>query len=191
MNIHSMQVRLATVDDAEPIRRIYERYVLESPATFEITPPTVNEMERRISTVMEKYPFLICQKDGEIIGYAYASRFREREAYRFAVASSVYIRADCHAKGIGTELYAALFAILKRQNYLTCVVGITLPNEGSVALHRKFGFVEAGVLHSVGYKAGKWHDVLSMQKQLTDECPAVPKPVVPVTALDLSELLRE
>ena len=181
-------LRLATIRDADRIQEIYAPYVLETAATFEITPPTVAEMRQRICAISATYPYLVCEREDELVGYAYASQYREREAYRYAAAASVYVARERQSCGIGSELYGALLAILKRQNYATCVASITLPNEKSLRLHEKFGFAQVGVMRGVGFKLGKWHDTMWLDKPLSDY-PDHPEPLLTMPEISLEGIL--
>lgn len=181
-------IRLATTRDAKALQKIYAPYVTDTATSFEITPPSVKEMKKRIEITLPYYPFLVYEEDGEIAGYAYASPFRQREAYRYSTSASIYLSPDFHSKGIGSKLYEVLFEILRRQNYLTCLVAITLPNDKSHRLHQKFGFSEVGTHHKVGYKCGKWQDVLWLEKSLSTY-PEEPFPIKIMQEVDFSDLL--
>lgn len=159
-------VRPATINDAKAISEIYRPYVQATAVSFEMEAPSANEFAQRIQTFSLRYPFLVYEAGDEVIGYAYGSGYRERAAYQYAAAVSVYIKQAHHGQGIGTALYNELFTWLAKQGLHTCLAGITLPNEKSIGLHKAFGFQVAGILHSVGYKFGQWHDVMWMQKML-------------------------
>jgi len=159
-------IRLATTNDARAISKIYEPYCLDSPATFELQPASQIEIAERIAKVLTRFPYLVAEVDGEIVAYAYASQHKERAAYRFSADVSVYVRRDNIGRGRGKVLYAVLLPLLEAQGFRNALAGITLPNAGSVALHSKFGFVDVGVYKNIGYKLGKWHDVVWMQKVL-------------------------
>jgi phosphinothricin acetyltransferase len=137
---------------------MYRGYVLTSPATFELDPPSAHEMQTRILSTMELYPWLVFETNRTIAGYAYASRHRDRPAYRWAVDCSAYIAPEFHRQGIGRRLYEQLFSILKRQGFTNVFAGITLPNDASVGLHQAMGFQLVGEYKNVGFKLGRWHD---------------------------------
>lgn len=165
-------IRKATLNDSKNILDIYSYYIENTAASFEIETPCLVDFSNRISTVMNVYPYFVCTINDKTIGYAYASKHREREAYRYDVDVSVYIRNDMHGKGIGTALYNMLFEELKLKNYYNAYAGITLPNEKSIALHQKFGFTDIGVHHKTGYKFNEWRDVLWLEKILKDHSTA-------------------
>lgn len=152
-------IRFAKVSDALEIAKIYSHYVLNSTCTFEVCPPNVSEFEERIEKISKDFPFLICECDQEIVGYAYGFQHKAREAYQWSADASVYVSPAWHRKGIGKVLYLRLFELLKRQGYFNVYAGITLPNENSVALHESLGFTLVGVYKNVGYKFDAWQDV--------------------------------
>jgi phosphinothricin acetyltransferase len=112
-----------------------------------------------MADIQRKYPWLVCEIDNNIAGYAYASCFNEREAYDWSVDFSVYVDPKYHRKNIGRALYYALFELVKLQGYYNAYAGVTLPNIKSEGLHESFGFKTIGVYENVGYKFGSWHDV--------------------------------
>jgi L-amino acid N-acyltransferase YncA len=152
-------IRLALPGDAERIQAIYAQYVQASVVSFEVMEPSVEEMARRIHNITQQYPWLVCSISGEIVGYAYASKHRERAAYQWSVEVSVYVDSRFQRHGIASMLYNLLFKILIDQNYYNAYAGITLPNPASVALHEKMGFNKIGVFKGIGYKLNGWHDV--------------------------------
>jgi phosphinothricin acetyltransferase len=152
-------IRPATPQDAAGILAIYTPIVRGTAISFEVEPPTVPEMQQRIGHTLLNFPWLLCERQGDILGYVYASQHRARAAYQWSVDVSVYIHADWHRSGIGRGLYTALFSLLHRQGFYNLYAGITLPNDGSVGLHEALGFQPVGVYRSVGFKFGVWHDV--------------------------------
>lgn len=176
MPIMSTVFRLATLNDAEQIQGIYAPYC-STPISFELEPPSVEEMQQRLNVVLKQYPWLVCEEAGRILGYAYANFHRERAAYRWSVDVSVYIDQDHHRRGIGRALYTSLFELLRLQGYINSYAGVTLPNPGSVGLHLAMGFEPVGTYSQVGFKYGAWHDVawyqLLLQPRL--ERPAQPR----------------
>ncbi len=152
-------IRLAEEADANALLEIYGPFCRNSPITFETSCPTVSEIQRRIRTVSEICPWLVCEHLGNILGYAYASRHRDREAYRWSVDVAVYLSVSHRGQRIGTALYTALFDLLRIQGFYNVYAGITLPNPASIRLHERFGFERIGIYRNVGYKAGAWHDV--------------------------------
>lgn len=152
-------LRMATVDDAAAVAEIYAPYVLQSGVSFETEPPGPDELRRRMAAVLPQYPWLLAEIDGVAAGYAYAGVHHERAAYRWSVTVSAYLHRDVHRRGIGRQLYAALFALLREQGYVQVYAGITLPNPASVGLHEALGFRAVGVYRQVGFKQGRWLDV--------------------------------
>jgi phosphinothricin acetyltransferase len=154
-----MNVRTANLEDAAAIAAIYNFYVESSHSTFETENVNEPEMRRRVSEILENYPFPVCEENGEIIGYAYASRYKSRAGYRHSVEVSVYIKNGINGKGIGTILYENLFAELHAKPIHAIIAGIALPNDASIRLHEKFGFEKVAHFREVGFKHGRWIDV--------------------------------
>ena len=154
-----MKIRAADLKDAATIAEIYNFYIENSHATFEIEIVTEEEMRRRVSEILKNYPFLVCEENREIIGYAFVSPYKKRAAYRHSVEISVYIKNGMGGKSVGTILYQNLFSELKEKPIHAIIAGISLPNEASVNLHEKFGFEKVAHFREVGFKFGRWIDV--------------------------------
>lgn len=169
-------LRLASQQDASPIRSIYAPFCESRVTSFEIRAPSVEEMQARIQKITDQFPWLVCEQDGVVRGYAYACAHRERAAYRWSVDVAVYVAEGFHRLGIGRALYTALFQVLKLQGYYKAYAGITLPNPGSVGLHEAMGFAPVGVYRGVGFKFGAWHDVGWWQLSLQPESAAIAEP---------------
>jgi L-amino acid N-acyltransferase YncA len=169
-------IRSIEIGDAEAVRNIYAPFVSENATSFETEPPDVLAMEQRIKTVQDQYPWLVYVSDGKVLGYAYASRHRERKAYQWCVEVSVYIHASARHCGIGRALYISLFEILRRQGYVNAYAAITLPNAPSIRLHESLGFQHIGVFTQCGFKLGRWHDVAWLQLRLLDAPSPNPDP---------------
>ncbi|WP_266076823.1 arsinothricin resistance N-acetyltransferase ArsN1 family B [Haladaptatus caseinilyticus] len=152
-------VRSVTVEDAPQIAAIYDPIVRDTVISFETDPPDDAEMADRIRKTLPTYPWLVCEHDDSILGYAYAGAHRSRDAYRWSVDVSVYVHADYRRSGIGRGLYESLLALLRKQGFYNAYAGIALPNAASVGLHESLGFEQVGVYEAVGYKNGAWHDV--------------------------------
>lgn len=167
------RVRRVAVGDAIAIQAIYSHYVTETAVSFELVPPTTVDITDRIAKITATYPWLVCEDAGEVVGYAYASQHRVREAYRWSVDVTVYVRPDKTRQGIGRELYSALLSEVDRRGYANAFAGITLPNAASVALHESVGFEPIGVYRKVGFKMGRWHDAGWWQRGF--EHPEAPK----------------
>lgn len=185
------KIRFATENDALGILDVYSPYVSFSSVTFECEVPRPFEMQRRINTVTNKYPWLVCEKDGVIAGFAYAQDFFVREAYSWDAELSVYIREDFQRCNIASALYFALLEILKTQGFCAAFAKITMPNDKSISFHSAFGFSEAGHLTHAGYKLGEWHDVKILEKLLIEDYSCPPKDIVPITQInkDLTAIL--
>ncbi|WP_254272212.1 arsinothricin resistance N-acetyltransferase ArsN1 family B [Haloarcula marina] len=173
-------IRLATADDAGAIADIYAPVVEQTHISFETRPPTPEEIAQRIGKTVDRLPWLVCEYDDEITGYVYASPYREREAYQWAVEVSVYVHDSWRRHGIATALYDSLFALLELQGLRTAYAVIALPNPRSVAFHESHGFEKVGIYRDVGYKNGDWHDVghwgRSLQSLSTAPSPPTPLP---------------
>jgi L-amino acid N-acyltransferase YncA len=163
--------------DAEACAGIYAPNVTAGVASFEDEPPDAAEMERRIAETSARYPWLVSERDGAVAGYAYGTLHRTRRAYRWAVEVTVYVDARRRRSGVGRELYEALLPLLARQRLQVAVAGITLPNDGSVALHEAVGFRPVGIYRELGFKHGAWHDVGWWQLRLL---PATAEPQEPL-----------
>jgi phosphinothricin acetyltransferase len=180
-------IRLATEDDAEPVQAIYAPFCRDTPISFETRVPTALEMRQRIVKTLESLPWLVCAEESLILGYAYASRHRERAAYAWAVDVSVYIREGLRRQGLGRALYTSLFGLLRLQGFYHALAGATLPNPGSVGLHEAMGFQSVGVYRHIGFKCGTWHDVAWWQLALREPgAGLVPEPPVALPQLDRS-----
>ncbi len=153
-------IRLATERDTEQIAIIYAPNVTDTIISFELETPSADEMSRRIEVTLECYPWLVCERQGRVLGYAYAGAHGSRAAYQWSVNVSVYVHEDARRMGVGRALYASLVAGLDLQGFYNAYAGATLPNPASVGLHEAVGFRPVGVYRGVGYKLGAWHDVL-------------------------------
>jgi len=175
-------IRLAQEADAAPIRAIYAPIVLETFISFETVVPTEDEMRERIRRTVAQYPWLVADDAGSIAGYAYASPHRARSAYQWSVDVSAYVHPDYRRRGIGSGLYAAVFAVLAQQGYINAYAGIALPNPASVGLHESLGFEPVGIYQHVGYKLGAWHDVgwWGLALQPPPDNPVPPRPVTEI-----------
>jgi L-amino acid N-acyltransferase YncA len=181
-------IRLASPGDAEQVLAIYRPFCTDSIVSFELEPPSLDEMCGRIATTMETLPWLVCEKAGEIRGYVYASRHRARAAYQWSVDVTAYVREGYRRMGIGRGLYTSLFKVLTMQGYFNAYAGIALPNSGSVALHESVGFQSVGIYRNVGYKLGAWRDVGWWQLALQPHSASPPFPVALPAIRESSEL---
>lgn len=173
----SIEIREARPEDAQAIQAIYAPVVTGTAISFEEVPPTVEEMRLRLTTTLQTYPYLVAVRDGQVVGYAYASQHRARAAYRWAVDVTVYIAESARRTGVGRCLYAELLPILSRQGFNAAYAGIALPNVCSVGLHERLGFTHIGTFPQVGFKLGRWHDVGYWRLELGpwDRSPSEPR----------------
>lgn len=153
------QLRFATPADAREIRRIYEPYVLHTAITYDIEIPTEEVFQNKINETMIRYPFLVCELNGELTGFAYASRFRMKEAYDWTIETTIYLDGNHQGKKHAFHLYNVLLNILRLQGFINVYAGITSPNPRSENFHEKFGFKEVGYYHKIGYKFNQWFDL--------------------------------
>ena len=157
---HSTTVRAVTPADAGAVAAIYNHYVLQTVVTFEEEPVTADEISRRIDEVRAgSLPWFVAEGAGGIAGYAYASRWRARSAYRFSSEVTVYLAPEQGRRGIGSALYAELLSALRAGGLHATIGGIALPNDASVALHEKFGFKKVAHFEQTGFKFNRWIDV--------------------------------
>jgi len=160
-------IRLATDADAAAIAAIYGPVVEGTAISFETEPPDATEISTRIRNTLMAYPWLVFERNGDVIGYAYASRHRARAAYQWSVDTSAYVDEKFRRRGVGHALYLSLLAVLEAQGFVNAYAGIALPNPASVALHERVGFTPLGVYRGVGYKLGAWRDVGWWQRPLS------------------------
>lgn len=176
-------IRIATEDDAERLLEIYAYYVEHTAITFEYEVPSVQEFRERIRRTLGKYPYLVSEQDGTIMGYAYAGAFKERSAYAWAVETTIYIAKDVRKKGFGKELYQALEEALALQNIINLNACIGCPiiedeylTRNSVQYHEHMGYRLVGEFYKCGYKFGRWYNMVWMEKCIADH-PDRPLPV--------------
>lgn len=154
-----MDIRPFAPGDEVGICDIYQHYILNTVVTFEEVPLSSEQMRARIDAYRADHPWLVCVKDGAIVGYAYASKFHQRAAFRHTAELSVYVRHGCERQGIGRQLYEPLIKQVEAQGCHAMMGVIALPNEGSVRLHESLGFTKVGHLLQVGHKFGEWVDL--------------------------------
>ena len=160
-------VRAAVAEDAAAVAGIYNHYIVHTIVTFEEEPVAAAEIARRIEEVQAaSLPWLVAERAGAVVGYAYASTWRPRRAYRLSTEVTVYLHPDEGGRGIGSILYTQLLAILRDRGLHAALGGIALPNDASVALHEKFGFKKVAHLEQVGFKFNRWIDVGYWQRIL-------------------------
>ncbi|MEY2931861.1 MAG: hypothetical protein RL033_2610 [Pseudomonadota bacterium] len=178
----SPAIRFASADDAAGVAAIYAPNISGSVISFEAVPPTTEQMRERITSTLAQTPWLVCEREGQLLGYAYASPHMERAAYLWSLNVSVYVAPGCRRQGVGRALYASLFALLQLAGYYAAHAGVTLPNPASVGLHESVGFVPIGVFRAVGFKLGAWQDVgwwqLELQPRVGAPAPPIALPVL-------------
>jgi L-amino acid N-acyltransferase YncA len=157
--------------DAAACAAIYAPYVRDTPISLEERAPTAQELAARIETTTQTHAWVVAHDSGELIGYAYATRHRERACYRWATDVTVYVAPQSQRRGVGRALYETLFTRLTDQGFQMACAGITLPNQASVGLHESLGFRPVGVYEKIGWKFGAWHDVGWWQRPLSAEDP--------------------
>ena len=166
-------IREVRITDAKRLVEIYAPYILETAVSFEYHVPTVEEFENRIREYTKKYPYLVCEKDGQVLGYAYASAYSTREAYDWTAMTSIYIDKDCRRQGVGAMLYRELEKRLKVKGIVNLLAGIAYIEEedeyltnDSLKFHTKEGYVKVAHMKAVGKKFDRWYDLIWMQKVL-------------------------
>ena len=186
---HDVKLRVARLCDAEGILAIYAPYVKETAITFEYEVPGLSEFRARMETTLKKYPYLVAEQDGELLGYAYTGPFVGRAAYDWAAEVTIYLKADKRKMGLGRRLYHAIEAISKAQNILNLNACIASPEtedayltRNSIQFHTHMGYTIVGEFHQCGYKFGRWYNMAWMEKHIGPH-PAIPAPVVPFPAL--------
>lgn len=170
----TLSIRRATADDAPALAAIYAPYVRDTAITFEYEPPSAEEFARRIEHVLTKYPYLMAEAEGKVVGYAYAEAFRERPAYDLDVEMSIYLDQNYRGQGLGRALYRELEAQLAQQGIRNLYACITTSNDlndpyvppTSPAFHLALGYTRVGTFRACGYKFGRWFDITWFEKQL-------------------------
>ena len=186
-----MKIRPATVGDAEAILGIYAPYVRNTAVTFEYDVPEIGAFRSRMEDTLKRYPCLVAEENGRIIGYAYAGPFGKRAAYQHSAEMSIYLEEGCRQRGIGRELYMELEKRLVRQNVFNAYAGITVTDrkddayvtDGSIRFHERMGYTKIGEYPLCGYKFGRWYSVAWLGKML-GERPEKPGPFIPYPELE-------
>lgn len=175
-----IMIRVAKAADIEEILAIYAPYVKETAITFEYTVPTLEEFRERMKKTLTKYPYLVAVQETEILGYTYASEFKNRAAYDWAVETTIYVKQDSRKSGVGKKLYQALEEVLKRQNICNLYACIAYPNPGSIGFHEHLGYQTIGHFSKCGYKFETWYDMIWMEKMIAEH-DQHPKPFKPIS----------
>lgn len=183
--MNDITIRTALLKDAQKLLEIYTPYVEKTAITFEYEVPTLTDFQQRICHTLEKYPYLVAQRDGEILGYSYAGPFKARPAYDWAVETTVYIRQDQKKTGLGRKLYKTLEAVLLKQNIQNLYACIAYTEaedsyltQDSVHFHKRLGYRLIGQFKQCGYKFDRWYDMVWMEKHLGNH-EANPPAVIP------------
>lgn len=186
-----MHIRPAVPQDAPAIADIYNHYVRETVITFACQDIDAAHFAAQITE--GKYPFLAAESDGAVVGFAYASEFRQKDAFRWDTELTIYLAPGTERQGVGSRLMNALLRLLQKQGYLMAYSCVTLPNEGSLRLHRRFAFETLGVFPRTGYKLGRWCDVIWLQLPLGshDSEPTEPRPFASLSLNEIQSLLAE
>lgn len=164
-------------EDAAAIAEIYTPFVVTTHVSFEEIAPSAERVRETLEDHrVARYPWIVYERDGRVAGYAYASPHRSRAAYRWSVDTSIYVAATQRGRAVGTRTYRALLALLREQRYCMAYAGIALPNEASIALHRRVGFTSVGRYRDVGFKAGAWHDTAWFERPLHPALVPPPEP---------------
>lgn len=179
------KIRLAVFADAEQLLRIYAPYIEHTSYTFEYDVPSLEDFCRRIEEISKKYPWIVYEEDGKILGYAYGGPLYTRAAYQWTVEDSIYVSPEAKGKGIGTLLLEKLLGILQKQGFCICYSLIVSDNLPSLKMHEKFGFTECGFAGNTGFKFGEWHSIVTLEKRLNEPL-SPPKPIIPFPELKIS-----
>ena len=193
-NMEKCTIRVAKIEDAEELLAIYAPYVKNTAISFEYDVPSLEEFQGRMKNILQKYPYLVAERDGEIVGYTYASVFKQRAAYDWDVETTIYVKQDDRKTGIGRQLYAALEEALSRQNILNLNACIGYPEtedayltKNSVQFHEHLGFRMVGEFRKCGYKFNRWYNMVWMEKHIGDH---VDNPYPVKTFDEIKENLR-
>ena len=185
-NAETVKIRMATEEDAATLLAIYAPYILKTGITFESVVPTETQFRERIRHVLEKYPYLVAEKNGEIVGYSYAKEFGERAAFSRSVETVLYLREDVRGGGIGRMLYAELESLLKKQNVTNMYAAVAYREtedetitHASPCFHLAMGYEKKAHFTACGYKFGRWYDIIWYEKMIAEHGEN-PPPLIPV-----------
>lgn len=180
-------IRFAAAKDAAELLEVYAPYVTGTTVSFEYEVPAVEEFRRRVEETSARYPYLVWEEDGALLGYAYAHPYAARPAYQWSAELTVYLRQAVSRRGLGSRLYGALMELLRLQGVRNVYGCVTAENTASVAFHHALGFREAGRFSQVGYKLGRWLDVLWLEKAIASG--GEPQPLVSFPQVDRDRAL--
>lgn len=182
-------IRMATPQDARELLAIYNPYITDTTITFEYEPLSLDAFQARLAAILERFPWLVYEEDGVILGYAYASPFHERAAYAWDCDLSIYLQQGCQGRGIGSQLWQAIELLLYHQGYYNVYSLIADPNPASIAFHKKCGFIEEGCHVNAGYKFGQWWGIRLMVKKIGD-FQKPPAPIKNIREIPYEKLLK-
>ena len=165
----AMRIRRVAAGDFAAIATITNHYIATTSIHFGTEPVAEADLCDSWLKACERYPFVVAEEGGKVLGYAKAGVWRERAAYAWTPEAGVYVRPGSHRRGLGRAMYERLFAIMARQGFRSVIAGVTVPNDASVAMHRSMGFVPQGVIKDAGWKFDRWWDVAFFQKQLATD----------------------
>lgn len=197
LNNHEIQIRVASAKDADGLLEIYAPYVEKTAITFEYQVPGLAEFQKRIEKTLKNYPYLVAEKEGRLLGYAYTGPFVGRAAYAWGAEVSIYLREDQRKMGIGKRLYQAIEAVSRAQNIKNLNACIGSPEtedeyltRNSIEFHAHMGYRMVGEFYKCGYKFGRWYNMVWMEKLIGDHEPE-PAPVIPFPELSFSEIVTK
>ena len=177
------KIRLATLEDAEALLEVYRPFIMETCISFEYEVPSLEQYRQRIEAISREYPYLVYEKEGRLLGYAYAHRYLERMAYSWDVEVSIYLAPEAQGRGLARLLYQGLEQLLALQQVKNLYACITGDNEHSIGLHQSLGYQLVGTFTRAGFKQGRWLDVVWLEKALEPKEEA-PQPLIPFAQLE-------
>ena len=198
MEKNDIQIRVASEADAEALLAIYTPYVVKTAITFEYEPPTLEEFRGRIRHTLQKYPYLVAEQNGKILGYAYAGVFHEREAYSWAVETSIYVDETLRHSGVGRKLNRAMEAVCRAMGILNMEACIAVPEaendeyltRNSVDYHAHIGYRLVGEFYQCGYKFGRWYNMVKKKKMIGEHQDEMEMPVWFPDLKQINEILE-
>ena len=182
-----MKLRMIRIDDVKGVQEVYKPFVKNTPITFEYNVPSYKKFVKRVEKVCETYPWVVAEVDGEIAGYAYASRFKERMAFTWDVETFIYVSEKSNSRGIGAALYSALEEILKMQGFYNMYAMITATAKNSISFHEKMGYQKVYTLEKCAWKFDQWYGMSCMEKRIGD-FDTDPEPIIPIKIIDKKKI---
>ena len=186
-----IKIRITTIDDAEKILEIYSPFVEKTAVSFEYEVPSLEKFRQRMKHILKRFPYLVAERDGEVVGYAYTNFFAERVAYQYCVEATIYLRNDVHRQGIGRKLYEQLEKFSRAQNFVSMYARVANVDEDdkfltntSLKFHESLGFKIVGKMCKCGFKFNRWYDMLILEKILSERIEK-PKPIIKFSNLTI------